>query len=187
MSEGRHPHSLKVPYNDTIQRDELFLWIKQHLPEYTAPSSLPTTKLLTSLCGNARHVTAIALLCLCWSSKVSWGCDNISKDHEHSLPSVETEIKLCAFCVPTTLKQYTGCWNMNTHFISMGEQIWIHSFTVQLNFVMILLKWLRKCIMEQFFNREVWKLILSESCFYSPMNFLFFFTSVSSSLIWNNL
>ena len=33
----------------------------------------------------------------------------MSKLHEHNLPSVEMLIRLCAFCVPTTFIQYTGC------------------------------------------------------------------------------
>ena len=80
-------------------------------PVYTEPSSLPTIKLLTSAWGKARHVTAIGLLCLCCSSSVSWGCDSMSRFHEHSRPSVDTLIKLWAFWVPTTLRQYTGCCN----------------------------------------------------------------------------
>ena len=83
-------------------------------PVYTEPSSLPTMKLLTSAWGKARHVTAIGLLCLCCSSSVSWGCDSMSRFHEHSRPSVDTLIKLWAFWVPTTLRQYTGCCNRDT-------------------------------------------------------------------------
>ena len=49
-----------------------------HLPclhaVYTDPSSLPTTKLLTSLLGNVMDVTATALDCLCCSSILSCLC-----------------------------------------------------------------------------------------------------------------
>ena len=43
-------------------------------------------------------------LCCC-NSKVSCGCESMSKLQEHSRPSVEMLIKLWAFCVPTTLMQ----------------------------------------------------------------------------------
>lgn len=80
------------------------------LPEYTAPSSLPITKLLTLPWGNARQVAATALFCLCCRSRISWGWANISNDQEHNFPSVEILITLCEFWAPTTFKQYTGCW-----------------------------------------------------------------------------
>ena len=35
--------------------------------------------------------------------------DSMSRLHEHSLPSLETEMRLWAFWVPTTVTQYTGC------------------------------------------------------------------------------
>lgn len=39
----------------------------------------------------------------------------MSRLQEHILPSVETVMRLCAFCVPTTFTQYTGCWkHINT-------------------------------------------------------------------------
>ena len=40
---------------------------------------------------------------------ITCGCDSMSRLHEHILPSVETLIRLCAFCVPTTFRQYRGC------------------------------------------------------------------------------
>lgn len=77
--------------------------------EYAAPSSLPTTKLFTSECGKSRQVTATGFDCIRCRSSVSWGWPSMSSDQEHSRPSVEMLIKLCAFWVPTTLMQYTGC------------------------------------------------------------------------------
>lgn len=77
------------------------------------------TKLFTSPCGKAKHVAAIAFDCFVCSSNVSCGCDSMSKLHEHNFPSVEILIKLCAFCVPTTLKQYTGCCRTSKDFITL--------------------------------------------------------------------
>jgi len=91
--------------------------MQQCLPEYTVPSSLPITKLLTSPCGKAKHVAAIAFDCFVCNSNASCGCDSMSRLHEHNLPSVEILIRLCAFCVPTTLKQYTGCCRRNNDFL----------------------------------------------------------------------
>ena len=43
----------------------------------------------------------------------TWGWDSMSRLQEHILPSVETLIRLWAFCVPTTFTQYTGCCKNN--------------------------------------------------------------------------
>lgn len=48
-------------------------------------------------------------------NKPTCGVESMSRLQEHILPSVETVMRLCAFCVPTTLTQYTGCWkHINT-------------------------------------------------------------------------
>ena len=60
-------------------------------------------------CGKAMQVAATARVCRCCRSSRSCGCASMSRLHEHILPSVEIEIRLCEFCVPTTLRQYTGC------------------------------------------------------------------------------
>ena len=43
----------------------------------------------------------------------TWGWESMSRLQEHILPSVETLIRLWAFCVPTTFTQYTGCCENN--------------------------------------------------------------------------
>lgn len=52
------------------------------------------------------HLKAVSFAAYLYcNSKISCGTDNISKLHEHNLPSDEIEMTLCAFCVPTIPKQ----------------------------------------------------------------------------------
>lgn len=84
-------------------------------PNHETEVIILTTKLLTSECGKSRHVTATGLDCILCRSRISWGWPNMSRDQEQSLPSVDILIRLWAFCVPTTLMQYTGCYNKASH------------------------------------------------------------------------
>ena len=87
------------------------------------PSSQPSTKLLVESPGKASVVTETARDCFAVSSIDSWihslayfddmlctcGFESMSKLQEHIFPSVETEIRLWAFWLPMTSRQYTGC------------------------------------------------------------------------------
>ena len=46
----------------------------------------------------------------------------MSRLHEHILPSVDILMMLCAFCVPTTSTQYTGCCKKINHFQNIQVQ-----------------------------------------------------------------
>lgn len=47
------------------------------------------------------------------------GWDSMSRLQEHIFPSVEMLMRLWAFCVPTTLTQYTGCWKRQKSKVSV--------------------------------------------------------------------
>ena len=57
-------------------------------------------------------------------SPLACGWLSISKLQEHILPSVDTLIKLWAFCVPTMLKQYTGCCMRTTPNRAWTPSMW---------------------------------------------------------------